>query len=211
MGKIKKEAWIILILVVAILLILFFRGNDGKPRDSYECFHQDDCSPDIEKYCNESGSPCNFTTYYRCVIYNDSSKCVPDNCTKNCIGQCTMGCENGVCINPQNLSDLIIVNITNATYGENVDVVVVVKNIGTAASPETTTTLEITNGGGEATYIDTDALVPGQSQMFGPFTYVFAAGTTHSITATADAEDVAEELREDNNEKTVSVVINPSA
>jgi subtilase family serine protease len=100
--------------------------------------------------------------------------------------------------------------MTSNVYGEHAVVSVVVKNVGLASSPETKTRILVSNEA-EMTLADTRALAPEEEQLLDAFDFIFAAGTSHNITAIADANNQADESNENNNEKSVMIVISPSA
>ncbi len=202
--KIKEGNLVLILSGIIILLILttaffglkgFFKINPpesdggGQGGKYTNCTSDYECPPRIESYCLNNMTLCNFTTYYKCLYY----KCVPYYCSHNC-SNCT-GCFSGRCM--QNLSDLIIYNISYFTNANEIVINVSVRNGGFGPSPPTVT--KVMRGSTVLALLPTRSLPVLGMENFDSIPFSQAIGTSSIVTAIADANDDADEANEDNN------------
>jgi hypothetical protein len=213
--KMKKENYIIISLALVSFILLLYTGinsfkieppesgGGGQGGNYANCTNDYQCPPRVEPYCTSNSTFCNYTTYYKCIL----NKCVPINCSHFC-RNCPYGCINQSCMFFVNKSDLIITDVNYFTNPTNEVIVnISVKNIGYRTSPETNTRI-LLNSEGTVFNLNTRMLYPFESLWLN-FTYHQPSGTNYSLRATADSNNAADELREDNNEFLTSILMPP--
>jgi hypothetical protein len=200
MTEVKQGHFVIVILLIVIIGIPLYLGcnfllNKSKsPYNPPSCTFNFECLPRLETYCESNYSVCNFTTFYNCT----NSQCVPFRCQTAC-NYCPYGCLNGECLSFSNRSDLIVYRVMNYSnsVGENVTVIVTIKNIGPGrASPSVTMGLV----GTTIFLMDTPALNSGETETLPPFFYNQPKESKYFLKITADANRQVDEINEDNND-----------
>ncbi len=211
MAKLHQKGVIVaaLLALAALLLLSACSKPEGPRGGNVTCYNDSDCpSWTYNQFCNENGSACTNTTRYWCVAPGTENSVCVLNATSIACTPCANGCINGSCL-PGNLTpDLIVKDIAYRVVDNQSDVklnlTVTVMNNGTGAAGQSTTLLRM--GATVLAQYPTPQLAPQQTATLQPpATVVMIRGNILTVTATADVQNQVAELREDNNQFTLTV------